>query len=228
MSTKKFERNMPLNTSSTVYKNVWTRVASLCHKVAASVTKYDKILLGNTLAAVQMLLPKRNGTKRKRENMIATAEPDFRTILESELRSSARKRPHVWQEAQDEYAELEQQFAAWLESLGHIESLFKQHVYENKDMSLVDLRQHRACLYCALWSGESIAVNLLYLKRPDKKTEIQQVVGMLDQKLDTLRETLHQWHSTPDSQADVPESLKQSFRELESGDLMPLDEALAD
>lgn len=230
MSTKNFERNMPRDASSTLYKNVWTFVARLCHKVARSGKKCDKVLLGNTGKAVRMLLRKGNGTKRKRENMIATAEPtDFRTILEAELRSAPRKRPHVWQEAPpDEYAELEQQFASWLEALGNLEMLFKQHVYENKNMRLVDLRQHRASLYCALWSGESIAVNLLYLNRPDKEKEIGQVVGMIDQKLDSLRETLHQWHDTPDSQTDVPESLKQSFRELESGDVMPLEEALAD
>ncbi len=130
-------------------------------------------------------------------------------------------------EKRDPFTELEEHYGAWIADCASVEELFKKHVYENPEMTGMDLRQHRAVLYRLMSFGETLAVDFFYLQNADR----QQVIAyfkLIDQKLSTLRERLNAWHGKLQNQEDIPESIKQAFAELDNGDLLSLEEAFAE
>jgi hypothetical protein len=164
------------------------------------------------------------GAKKKATKMILAEKPVSRGTVEAK---SIQKVIHLWREKEeDEYTLLERRLAAWINALSEGESLFKKHVYENDDVTNLDLRQHRGCLYCALYTGEDLAVDFLFLNEPTKKDVTQKIIMFIDQKLDELRQTLHAWHGNLNDQTDIPQSFKDAIHELDRGELEPLDDIL--
>ncbi len=87
-------------------------------------------------------------------------------------------------------------------------------------MNDVDLRQHRQYLYVALANGEDLAVEFIAY---EGGADVANYVKLIDQKLGELRKTLHEWHAPIDFQDDIPESFKQSVREVAQGKIFDLD-----
>lgn len=186
----------------------------------ALITSHHK--RSSMLAASPSQLEHKKGT-----TMIATAEPiDLDTPLAASRPKVVR---HTWHETkQDEYTLLEHQFARWLEGIAVAERAFKEHVYDNKELTDFDLRQHRQILYYSLWAGEKLAVDLLALDQPNKIGATQKYVILIDEKLTELRETLHSWHGAIEHQADIPQSFKDAIQELNRGELEPMDDMFAE
>jgi hypothetical protein len=160
--------------------------------------------------------------------IVETAEP----IMGGDVVALTRPKViRLWAEPiqPDEFLLLQERFADWIKSIGECETQFKKHVYENPNMSLLDVRQHRVVLYALLNEGEDTAVDFLFLKvQKDhpKKKEIDNFVKLVDQKLDELRKVLHAWHGKLEHQEDVPQSFKDAIAEFERGELEPFDDIL--
>src|SRR5579864_5417256 len=109
-----------------------------------------------------MLCMQHSGTRTKRKTgsvrMPPTAlpKPSPREIAPPEF---SQVRYRFWPgEHQDERQILQSNLATWMQNLTTVGELFKQHVYENKDLRESDLRQHRIMLYNLLFDGESLAL----------------------------------------------------------------------
>lgn len=153
-------------------------------------------------------------------------------MLIGAARASARsKTVKVWPE-EDNLSILERRFSTWIDGVAETEEkYFKKYVYENPDITDMDLRQHRAGLYLILSTGEELAVDFLgFNKEAGQATPpiplIQKYILLIDQKLDELRQTLHQWHGDLESQTDIPESFKQAVRDFETGKVVDMETAL--
>lgn len=137
-------------------------------------------------------------------------------------REIAPKSHRVWQtQNEDVLSSLQSHFKAWLDDITQSESLFKQNVYDNPDLSDMDLRQHRIMLYDILHSGEELS--FLYLDfgyRFGKIQEVKPFIEIIDGKLKEFFKVLFAWHGSIDNQQDLPDSLKQAFKESDEDKLV--------
>jgi hypothetical protein len=119
---------------------------------------------------------------------------------------------------------LSMQLASWLKDVAESEEVFRQHVYENKDVTQMDFRQHRASLFAFLSDGENLAIGYtLWAEATKKEKEALAAVNLLDEKLAVLRNILWKWHGPLEAQSDVPESFKQGAKEADEGKIVDLD-----
>jgi hypothetical protein len=144
------------------------------------------------------------------------------------LRETAPPGFKPWEEEKlDEYSKAEEAFTEWKSAIAQNEELFKKHVYENDDMGLLDLRQHRARLYYLLTRGESVALAFLTLEDADHAGEVENYVGLIDGKLAELRQTLHHWHAPlAGHQEDLPQDFIDAVRDFKAGKVVDMEVAL--
>ncbi len=88
-----------------------------------------------------------------------------------------------------------------------------------------DLRQHRMRIYTLMSHGEQLAFEFLRLGSVE---DTKNHIGLVDQKLRGLWETLHAWHGDLADQKDVPESFKQGVLDIEAGKVVDMERALTD
>ena len=104
------------------------------------------------------------------------------------------------------------------------EKLFREHVYENNDLTELDIRQHRTSLFAMLADGESIVLAFVeWALKSGKAKETNAFITLLDQKLSELMKTLWEWHGPLEAQSDVPDSFKRSAQEVDSGKIVDLE-----
>jgi hypothetical protein len=119
-------------------------------------------------------------------------------------------------------------FKEWVDDVASNEKLFKEHVYDNGNLTDFDIRQHRARLYAMLSDGETLAIAFTKWLEAEKSTQtkeqVKQYLDLLDKKLKELLQTLFAWHGDFHSQADVPDSLKQAINEADSGNLVDFED----
>jgi hypothetical protein len=120
-------------------------------------------------------------------------------------------------------AKLREQYADWLASEEAFLETASERVYTNDEISPLDLRFHLGAIASAIASGQSLILEVLALRgegavAPDFFTA---EIATLDEHISALVRRLNEWHGTIDSQADIPESLKQAFREAATGDVIP-------
>lgn len=131
-----------------------------------------------------------------------------------------------WQDLEEEAeVNLDALYAVWQETIDRTSRLFQEHVYNNPNADEYDYRQHRMFLYNMLWLGEQLVMTLVRLKRLGINGT-EPYVARGDAKLGELRETLDLWHGDPEHQKDIPESFKQSMRELAEGNVVDFDVAV--
>jgi hypothetical protein len=112
----------------------------------------------------------------------------------------------------------------WLKQVEDNEILFRQHVYQNENLTSFDVRQHRARLFDMIANGEHIALTFLeWGIKNSRLEEVKPTVEFIDQRTQKLLLILREWHGSPDQQTDVPESFKQAMREIAEGNLSDLD-----
>src|SRR5690606_1459955 len=75
----------------------------------------------------------------------------------------------------DPFTELKDQFSKWTTGIREAEEVFIQNVYENPKCSDFDLRQHRCAILRFLAFGETLAVDLIALKRADASDYIHRI-----------------------------------------------------
>lgn len=131
----------------------------------------------------------------------------------------------VWQTQNDDDATaLQERLGQWLQGIAKAEALFKNHVYENPDVDASDFIQHRIILYQLLLDGEWLALSYLdFAFRTQKKEEVQPTLRLVEQKTNALFNELVSWHGDLASQPDIPESFKNSVREVEEGKILDFD-----
>jgi len=101
-----------------------------------------------------------------------------------------------------------------------LEGIYKERVYDNPDISDVDLRMHRLTLNGLLHDGENLAlINLVLGDQLKQQEEYRQRANEIDAKKADLFKTLIMWHGPIEAQTDIPESFKQAMREVEAGTL---------
>src|ERR1700693_3458711 len=66
---------------------------------------------------------------------------------------------------------LNQNFALWSDMVKHLEGLFKDNVYEAEELTDVDLRTHRVCMYDLLCAGEQLALHYLAFSAQNNRME---------------------------------------------------------
>jgi len=126
---------------------------------------------------------------------------------------------------EDEGELLQAMFADWLKEVANDQKLFKEYVYENKNLTDLDLRQHRARLCGLISRGEFLA--FAFIEWAAKTQALEQVkshIGIVDQKLKELFEALFAWHGDLQSQPDIPESFKRAAQEAERGNIVDFKE----
>jgi hypothetical protein len=120
---------------------------------------------------------------------------------------------------------IERMFTGWVNSVAESEALFQQYVYDNADLNVGDIRQHRAITCGLISDGDLIYIQIhqLILATKDDENaphkELLAYAEVLDQKLKKLMDTLLSWHAPLASQTDIPESFKQAAREVAAGKL---------
>jgi hypothetical protein len=156
-------------------------------------------------------------TSTKMRPLSATSKPFSREMFPQSHRT--------WLvEKQTQEEALQTGFTGWMEDVSKNEKLFREHVYENKDLVELDIRQHRGRLLALLADGE--ALSLAFYAWGETSGKIDHVVAyvnLLDQKLKELFTALWEWHGPVEAQSDIPESFKQAAKEAEAGKIVDLD-----
>jgi hypothetical protein len=133
----------------------------------------------------------------------------------------------VWfQESQpDEVAKAKSNFSTWLQRISESEATFQRHVYDNPNLTELDLIQHRGRIYSMLAYGEDLNVSFWMLGAA-KKIDPSNYFKLIQEQIGHLMAILNAWHGPLEAQEDVPEDFKQGVREIEEGKLVDLDTAL--
>lgn len=140
-------------------------------------------------------------------------------------RETAPSSHRAWLEVHEgAFATLKAVYGDWLKSVSAMERMFANHVYENKDAGEPDFRQHRMHLYSLLADGELLATRLIF---EANSPEAKKFVELIDDQLDQLRKTLHEWHGELEHQSDVPKSFKHGAAAIDEGKVIDLGKALA-
>lgn len=125
---------------------------------------------------------------------------------------------------EDPATELTRAIGAWFTELGNSEALFRKHVYDNDNFNEGDRRQHCGRLCALIADGQALAVEITLLaQESDAINEVRPIIEAIDQKLKKLIAELFEWHGSLENQHDVPESFKQSAREVNGGKIVDLD-----
>jgi hypothetical protein len=115
---------------------------------------------------------------------------------------------------------LNQSLGFWFETVKLFEAIFKEKVYENPNITDVDIRMHCLSLCGLLFDGEQLALfHLIFGDQNKRLQEFQELIKPLDLKKAELLKTLIEWHGSIDAQADLPDDLKQAMREVQAGTL---------
>jgi hypothetical protein len=86
-----------------------------------------------------------------------------------------------------------------------------------------DLRQHRLGLTCLMMRGEKLAIEAFSLDDLENK---ENYVRLIDVNNQEMLATLHAWHSSVESQTDIPEPFKQGIRDSEKGKIVDMETAM--
>jgi hypothetical protein len=140
-------------------------------------------------------------------------------------REAAPVSNRLWLRSQDEgAAALEAQLGVWIQRVSENQELFLKHVYDNPDLSELDLRQHRARLVTMVSEGEWLALaHIEWADSLSREEEIQTAIKLIDQKNQELLKVLFQWHGQLENQPDIPDSFKQAVKENAEGKIAELD-----
>ena len=87
------------------------------------------------------------------------------------------------QDEVDPLLALKERFDAYNEGLARADEMAAKHVYHNRELSLLDVRQHRMILNYYLYKADELAVDFLALKRSE---ETAPFVTFLDEQIERL------------------------------------------
>jgi hypothetical protein len=120
-------------------------------------------------------------------------------------------------------AKLRADYADWLATEQALIETATERIYTNQEVSPLDLRFHLGAISSAIASGQSLILQAFLLREEGAVSEgfFQTEMAVLDEHIAQLVSRLNEWHGTIDSQTDIPESLKQAFREASAGDVIP-------
>jgi uncharacterized Zn finger protein len=146
--------------------------------------------------------------------------------LTAQLLRETHPRSHSrWLNQQENVQDqLDASFKEWVDDVACNEKLFKEHVYDNPNLTEFDIRQHRARLYALLSDGETLAIAFTKWLEQEKSKEVKNYLDEIDKMLKGLLQTLFAWHGDFHSQQDIPDSLKQAIKEAESSNLVDFEE----
>jgi hypothetical protein len=126
-----------------------------------------------------------------------------------------------WLAQQGDKAQLfEDQFVHWQHELSEFDRVAKFRLYENQSFTELDLISHRRCIHSLLAAGEGLTLDLYGLLAENllDREAAEGRMGLIQEHIQKLMECLLKWHTSIEDQEDVPESLKESFRQVEAGD----------
>ena len=151
----------------------------------------------------------------------------FKTAYSREIAPVSHR---LWvSQRENELERVQADVAQWLTDVAEYKKLFEEHVYSNKDVTDLDLRQHRARLYLLLSMGEGVALMFIeWAYHTGKPKEVEAHLNLLDQTLKELFKTLVQWHGDLQAQPDIPDSFKRAVQEVEHGNVVEFEPPHAD
>ena len=128
-----------------------------------------------------------------------------------------------WNPAQDDdVSKLKKDYAVWVERVAVTQDAAAKQLYDNPDSCPIQLRFHLQNFAALLSRGQ-----LMVLKAYDLSSRgeapgdfFADEIDNIDRLVPSLVDRLHMWHGSIDSQHDIPDSLKQAFKEVESGDVI--------
>ena len=170
-------------------------------------------------------LRSKNSSPRRLDGVNEDNDMTKVALMQPFQRETAPQSHREWiRQEEDPEIILQSELANWLKNVSSNETLFKEHVYENNNLTDADLRQHRSRICDLISSGEVLAMGFVFLGQQKKKeNEFGVVAQMIDQALKKLLETLFAWHGPLSAQADIPESFKQAAKEVADGKIVDLD-----
>jgi len=157
--------------------------------------------------------------------MMAEEKPATATLQHREIAPPSHRR---WATlAQGEISALEERFREWGALIDKDEEMFQRNVYDSQQAWDADFRQHRMHLCGLMAAGEELALDfLMFIEKNRPAEEATAFLKIIDQKLAALRLTFFQWHGPLEGQADIPQEFIEGMRDIQSGKVFDLEEAL--
>ena len=126
---------------------------------------------------------------------------------------------------EDPLTALKDDLAIFSRRLQEAEVLFAKHVYNNPNLSDLDVRQHRWVLHFLLYRAEDLAIKFLVAQRP---SETVPYVEFLDDQTKRLQKILQDWHGDTAQADEIPESFEQAMRDVEMGRISSMEADMFD
>jgi hypothetical protein len=122
---------------------------------------------------------------------------------------------------QNDLERIRSEVPEWIKAIQENLAAFREHVYENANATQDDFRQHRRILTQLIAYGEGVAFELSRMAElgPDD----EELLVIIDTQTMLLLQVLFEWHGPADEDPKIPDSLKQSMRELVAGKSEPFD-----
>ncbi len=129
-----------------------------------------------------------------------------------------------WELKQEEPT-FEELLQDWRENVAQIKEVAAARLYDSEgDICLGDLWMHRFLVSKCIFEMQGIVINrFAKLLGESIDTPLPPVLEEVEKEIAELVDLLHQWHGSPETQADIPEEFIQSMKEAMNGETEDFD-----